>query len=215
MILRNCISILFFFLILSFKTNGQSEKLHYSFEYSPNFSKLTDGLIFSTRAKLSHNVNFRLLYEFSKSTKFTIGLGYLNTGDGNRSIIGGTLGIESIEFIDSYHYVHIPIGLKYDVGGFYILPEIALAFNVANTTTVHTVYINGDRETEFRDIVLNSGSFNPITVPIILAIGFDFELGGNSFCLGAKVYHSLNTVFWDVPRKAHYQGAGLLFGANF
>ena len=215
MIHKNCLLIFFFFFIVIFNIKGQSEKLSYSFEYSPNFSILTDGLIFSTKAKLSHNVNFRLLYELNKSARFTIGLGYLNAGDVNESTIGGTLGIESIEFIDSYHYVFLPIGLKYYIGDFYILPELALAVNVANKTTQHIVYINGDRETEFRDIVLNSGSFNPITVPILLGIGVDFELGGNSFSLGAKLYHSLNTVIWDVPRKAHYQGVGLLFGVNF
>jgi hypothetical protein len=206
--------ILFLFVSISQTLFSQeNNKFRLTVEYSPNYSMLTDEVV-NERFKLSHNALFRISYNSKGKLKPTIGLGFLNTGELERSEIGGQLGTESVKFIQNHNYLMIPIGFKYSIGRLFILPEIGFALNISNKTRQITEFSNGETERETRDMGLNSGEFNKLTIPFFLSIGTDLELFGKSFSTGLKGYYGLNHVVNDVPRNNHYFGFGIILAMN-
>lgn len=191
----------------------ENKKFGLTIEYSPNYSRLTNEVV-NERFKLSHNALLRMSYNSVGKIKPTIGLGFLNTGELERSELGGQLGIESIKFIHNYNYLYIPIGAKINLGQFFVLPEIGLGINISNKTKQITKFTNGQTEKETRDEQPNSGKFNNLTIPIALSVGTDFQMAGKSFSTGMKGYYGLNQVVKDVPRDNHYFGIGLLIAMN-
>jgi len=191
----------------------ERHKFSFTIEYSPNFSRITNDVV-NEEFKLSHNAVVRIGYKTKGSIQPTLGLGFLNTGEIERSEIGGQLGIESVQFIHSFNYLHIPIGAKINLGLVYFLPEISLGINLSNKTRQITEYSNGETEREVRDHQLNAGEFNKLSFPVSLSVGTDFRLGGKSFSTGIKGYYGLNEVVAEVPRDNHYFGAGLILAMN-
>lgn len=211
------IKYLILFLVVSISQtlfSQENNKFRLTVEYSPNYSRLTDEIV-NERFKLSHNALLRISYNSKGIIKPTIGLGFLNTGELEHSEIGGLLGIESVKFIENHNYLMIPIGFKYSIGRLYILPEIGFALNISNRIRQITEFSNGETERETRDMELNIGEFNKLTMPIFLSIGTDLELFGKLFSTGLKGYYGLNQVVNDVPRNNHYFGFGILFAINF
>lgn len=206
--------ILFLFASISQTLFSQeNNKFRLTVEYSPNYSRLTEEVV-NERFKFSHNALLRISYNTKAKLKPTIGLGFLNTGELQRSEIGGQLGIESVKFIQNHNYVMIPIGFKYSIGRLFILPEIGFALNISNKTRQITEFSNGEIERETRDMGLNFGEFNKLTIPILVSIGTDLELFGKSFSTGLKGYYGLNQVVNNVPRDNHYFGFGILLAMN-
>lgn len=192
---------------------SQENKFNLTVEYSPNFSKLTDEVV-DEKFKLSHNATLRISYNAHGKIKPSIGLSFLNTGELEKSEIGGQLGIESVKFVQNHNYLMIPIGFRYTIGRLYILPEIGFALNISNRTRQITQFSNGETERETQDMGLNFGEFNKLTIPILVSIGTDLELFGKSFSTGIKGYYGLNQVVNDVPRNNHYFGFGILLAMN-
>ncbi len=189
------------------------KKFSLTIEYSPNYSRLTNEVV-NERFKLSHNALLRMSYLSNGKIKPTIGLGFLNTGELERSDFGGQLGIETIKFVHNYNYLYVPIGAKISLGQFYVLPEIGLGINISNKTKQITEFTNGDIEKETIDIQLIAGEFNNLSIPISLSVGTDFKIASKSFSTGIKGYYGLNQVVKDVPRDNHYFGIGLIIAMN-
>jgi hypothetical protein len=203
-------------LIISYSQSLLSQgnnKFILTIEYSPNYSRLTNEVV-NERFKLSHNALLRISYSGNVKFKPTIGLGYLNTGELEKSEIGGQLGIESVKFIHNYNYLYLPLGVKINYGQFYFLPEIGLGINISNKTEQSTKFTNGETEKETKDVQLNSGEFNNFSIPISISMGTDFKLAGKSFSTGIKGYYGLNRLVKDVPRDNHYFGIGLIIATN-
>jgi hypothetical protein len=192
---------------------SQEKKFGITVEYSPNYSKLTDEVV-NERFKLSHNALLRISYNTNGKIKPTIGLGFLNTGELEKSEIGGQLGIESVKTIHNYNYLFVPIGVKINFGRLYLLPEMGFGINLSNKTKQITKYTNGEIKKETRDEQLIFGKFNKLSIPMSLSFGIDFMVGNISFSTGLKGYLSLNQVVRDVPRKNQYFGFGLILAVN-
>lgn len=190
-----------------------NKKFSLTIEYVPNYSRLTNEVI-NERFKLSHNALLRISYHTKGKIKPTIGLGFLNTGELERSDIGGQLGIESIKFIHNYNYLYVPIGAKINFGQLFFHPEIGLGVNTSNKTKQITEFTNGDTEKETIDEQLIAGEFNNLSIPISLSVGTDFKIASKSFSTGIKGYYGLNQVVKDVPRNNHYFGIGLIIAMN-
>ena len=156
----------------------------------------------------------RISYHTNGKIKPTIGLGFLNTGELERSDIGGQLGIESIKFIHNYNYLYVPIGAKINLGQLFFHPEIGLGVNTSNKTNQITEFTNGDTEKETIDEQLIADEVNNLSIPISLAVGLDFNIASKSFSSGIKGYYGLNQVVKDVPRDNHYFGIGLIIAMN-
>ena len=212
---KNTINYLILILLLSITQHllSQGNKFNLTVEYSPNLSRLTNEIV-KEKSKLSHNALLRIGYNTNGKITPTIGLGFLNTGEFESSEVGGQLGIESVKFIQNHNYLMVPIGFKYSIGRLYILPEIGFALNISNKTRQITQFSNGETERETRDMGLNFGEFNKLTIPILLSIGTDLELFGKSFSTGLKGYYGLNQVVNNVPRNNHYFGFGILLAMN-
>jgi len=194
--------------------SSQENKFGLTIEYSPNFSKLTDEVI-DEKFKLSHNSLLRMTYQSKGKIKPTFGLGFLNTGELASSELSGTLGIESIKFIQNYTYIYIPIGAKINFKNLYILPELGVAINVSKTTKIVTDFSNGETEMETIEAVFNSGEFNKYGIPFSFSVGTKLTLNNLSFTTGLKGYYGLTQVVKNVPRNNHYFGIGLLLAMNF
>ncbi|MCC6818323.1 MAG: outer membrane beta-barrel protein [Bacteroidia bacterium] len=192
---------------------SQNNKFGLTIEYSPNYSRLSDEIL-NEKFKLSHNVLLRLNYKSDSNIKPTLGLGYFNTGELNQTVIGGTLGIESIKYFHNYNYVYLPLGAKINLGNLYLLPEIGIGINLSNKMKRVIEFTNGKTENETIDEHLNSGEFNKLSIPISISAGTDFKFGTKRFSTGLKGYYGLNRVVEDVPRNNHYYGIGLLVAMN-
>ncbi len=190
-----------------------NKKFSLTIEYSPNYARLTNEVV-NERFKLSHNALLRISYHTNGKIKPTIGLGFLNTGELERSDIGGQFGIESIKFIHNYNYLYVPIGAKINFGQLFFHPEIGLGVNISNKTNQITEFTNGDTEKETIDEQLIAGEFNNLSIPISLSVGTDFKIASKSFSTGIKGYYGLNQVVKDVPRDNHYFGIGLIIAMN-
>lgn len=192
---------------------AQENKFLLSIEYSPNCSKITDEVV-NEKYKLSHNALIRIEYNTKGKIKPSLGLGYLNTGELEKSEIGGQQGIEEVKFIHNYNYLFIPIGVIIKFGKFYFLPEIGLGVNISNKTRQITKFTNGETEKETRDETLISGEFNKLSIPLSLSVARQISIGGKSFSTGCKGYYGINKVVRDVPRNNHYFGLGVLLAMN-
>ena len=190
-----------------------NKKFSLTIEYSPNYSRLTNEVV-NERFKLSHNALLRVSYNANGKIKPTIGFGFLNTGELERSDIGGQLGIETISFIHNYNYLYVPIGAKISLGQFYVLPEVGLGVNISNKTKQITEFTNGDTKKETIDEQPIAGDFNNLSIPISISVGTDFKIASKSFSTGIKGYYGLNQVVKDVPRENHYFGIGLIIAMN-
>lgn len=192
---------------------AQENKFLLSIEYSPNCSKITDEVA-NEKYKLSHNALIRIEYNTKGKIKPSLGLGYLNTGELEKSEIGGQQGIEEVKFIHNYNYLFIPIGAIIKFGKFYFLPEIGLGVNISNNTRQITKFTNGETKKETRDETLISGEFNKLSIPLSLSVARQISIGSKSFSTGLKGYYGINKVVRDVPRNNHYFGLGVILAMN-
>ena len=197
-------------LLFSITIFSQTKRFSMTIEYSPNLSGITDEVV-NEKYKISHNAVLRIEYKTNTKIQPTIGLGFLNTGKFWIWEVRAA-GIDEFNFINNYNYIIIPIGAKINLGRFYFLPEIGFGLNFSNKTKRITKYTNGEIEKETIDEKLNSEEFNRVSIPILIGLGKEFQIGGKSFEVGVKGYYGLNNVVKDVPRNNHYYGFGFLFG---
>jgi len=210
-IIKNTVLILSIFLVQIL--SAQENKFSLSIEYSPNFSKLTDEIV-TERYKISHNALIRMEYNTESNIKPTIGLGFMNTGELEKSEIVESPGIDNIKFIHNYNYLIMPIGAKIYLSKIYLLPEICLGYNISNKYLKVTNYQSGKKEFVIDDETLYLGEFNKISIPVSMTIGKEFKITNKTFSFGMKGYYGINRVVRDVPRKNHYYGLGIVLGTK-
>ncbi len=197
----------------SHQLSAQKNKFKLSIEYSPNFSKLTDEVV-NERFKLSHNGLLRIQYNSKQKFNPTFGLGFLNTGELEKSVIGGQFGIEEVKFIRNHNFLYIPVGVKINFDKFYLLPEVGFGYSISNTKKQVINYTNGETEKVKLDETLMFGEFNKYVIPISLIIAKEFGIGSKTISTGLKGYYGMNKVVKDVPRSNHYFGIGIVLALN-
>ncbi len=207
------LSILFVFYSL-YLLYSQTSKFHLIIEYNPNFSIITDAYAHE-KFKFSHNVFLKSEYFFKEKFSGTLGIGFLNTGEKEVSDLGGQMGLQEISFIHDYNYITVSPGIKFYFKSFFINPEIGLGIHILSQTTQTIVYTNGKEEIKKADEKLISGTFNKITLPLLVSIGKEFPIHNIKLLLGIKSYFSINELVRGVPRNNHYYGIGVLAGIKF
>lgn len=200
---------------------AQERKISFTAEYSPNFSNITDQIVPSEISKLSHNVVLRLGYSINSKVSATIGIAYFNVGNAERemeaiwpSSFGNPDSIFKIKSKSNFNYLIIPIGVKYKMGQWHIIPELGLGLYLSNNRIQTSTFPSGETEVTKKEIGLNSGEFSNLTVPISFTLLRGFSIGNKSFSTGLKAYYGLNQIVKDVPRKTQYYGLGLVFAIN-
>jgi len=191
--------------------SAQENKFSLSIEYSPNFSKLTDEII-NEKYKISHNALIRIEYNTDGNIKPTIGLGFMNTGELEKSEIVESPGIDNIKFI--HNYFIIQIGAKIYLSKIFLLPEICLGYNIANKYLKVTNYQSGKKEIVIDDETLSLGEFNKISIPVLMTIGTELKIANKTFSFGMKGYYGIYRVVRDVPWKNNYYGLGIFLGTK-
>ncbi len=193
----------------------QGNKTSLAFEYSPNFSKVTNAsILLNQKYKLSHHALLRLEYDSGGKIVPTIGLGFFNTGESFKTEIRGESDLDKVKTIDSHNYVFIPLGAKISFGNFFVLPEIGLGIKISSTTKTINTFDNGETSVESSDNTLLSGEYNKFSIPFSLSIGKEFIIGSLTCSAGFKGYYGINEVVKNVPRSNHYFGLGVLLGVK-
>ena len=182
-------------------------------EFLQPFSKLTDEIV-NERFKLSHNGLLRIQYNSKHKFNPTFGLGFLNTGELEKSDIGGQFGIEEVKFIRNHNFLYIPVGVKINFDKFYLLPEVGFGYSISNTKKQVINYTNGETEKVKLDETLLVGDYNKYVIPISLIIAKEFGIGSKTISTGLKGYYGMNKVVKDVPRNNHYFGIGIVLALN-
>ena len=199
-----------------FSVSAQTKGIKFGVEYSPNLTNVIPDIPHTIPGfRLAHNAFFKTEFKISHNISLTTGLGYLNARSFDRIMLGSFMDISVIESVRTHHYVVLPIGLKYNIGSFFIYPEIGLAYNLNNTTQQTTFLTNGTLHQQRFDDEFNNRDNNDFTFPLFLTIGNEFKIGSYSLLVGLKGYYSLNKVANEGLRANRYYGFGLVTGLKF
>jgi len=206
--------------VLSIQLYAQSKSLDFSLEYAPNYSKLTNVRGFENQGKFyfSNQLFIKAEYELTRHFSITAGLGYVNTREKETLLLNGFEGIDYIDQYVNHNYILAPIGLKYNIGSFYLNPEIGFGvniFHIGPPTKQISVLTNGQKIVQRYNDNFTPNNFNKLTMPVFLTLGKEFELKKVSLLFGLRGYYSLESVvdrpFWG----QHYIGFGLMTGIRF
>lgn len=208
---------LFTLLLLSLAqtTFSQENKLEITIEYVPNFSRFTYGGDINN-FKLSHNATVRISHIAKGKVSPTVGLGFLNTGeietvDFSNEIFQGQIERENIYTSD---YLYIPVGAKISFSKIYLLPEIGIGINFSNRIRQISKYPMANNKRNKQIISPDSEALNALTIPVLLSIGTDVNIGNHSFSTGVKGYYGLNPISKSKLRNDHYFGLGLILAIS-
>ena len=212
--IREYVLISVFTSVFTFVLTAQNSKFAVSLEYSPNYSKITDNFV-EEKMKFSHNIFLKSEYIIKGNIHPTFGIGFLNTGGQELAKNIGELEIEEVIYKHNYNYLFIPFGVNIKINNIYLNPELGIAYNISNKMMTITKYSDGKVEKKSQDEDLYSGKLNSISIPVLLSLGYEFNLGKVNFLSGIKGYYGINKVIGDIPRNTHYYGLGLLLGLKF
>ena len=212
--IRKYVLLTLFTSVFTLVLTGQNPKFTLSLEYSPNYSKITDNNV-NEKVKFSHSIFLKSEFIFKGNIHPTFGIGFLNTGEQESTKGIGELEIEEVIFKHNYNYLLIPFGVNLRINNIYINPELGIGYNISNKMMTITKYSEGKVEKKSQDEDLYSGKLNSISIPVLLSLGYEFNLGNMSFLSGIKGYYGINKVVRGISINPHYYGLGLLFGMKF
>jgi len=203
------------FLIFLFSWNlllaQDTKTFDLTIDYSPNFSQLSNELV-DESPKFSHNSFIKVEFPISNAYSLNLGMGFMNFGTLVKSDIGGGNEIERIKIVSNYHYVNIPVGIKFRFNKFFVNPESSIGILVHEKEKFITYFTDGDKNTEKRDGNFGNGSLNKLPISLILSAGREFKINNMDLILGLRGYYSVSQLVLDVPRKNRFMGIGLLVG---
>ena len=208
-----------FFLALCSQINGQTSKITYGLEYSPNFTSNTNpsSTIVNTNGgfRLAHNLFLKGGYKVATDLYVTAGVGFFTTREFVSFELDGHEGINKIESDRFHSYMVAPVGIKYAMGSFFISPEIGIGWNTGNSSKDHFYYSDGSQIEGSSDDDNNLQDVNEITYPVFLSFGNEIKMKNCSVILGVKGYYSLNSIGNKYFNSGHYYGFGIVGGVQF
>lgn len=217
----------FLFLAASSQIFGQTSKIVYGLEYSPNFTSNNNPGSFYTNVDGSYDVNtnggFRLAhniflkggYRLATDLYATAGIGYFTTREFASIDLNGQLEIGKIESDRFHSYVMAPMGIKYYMGSFFISPELGIGWNTGNSSRDHFYYLDGSEIENKSDDEINLHDVNEMTYPVFMSFGNEIKMKNCSVILGVKGYYSLNPIGNQYTNSGHYYGFGVVGGVQF
>lgn len=203
-ILKTYFSLLFLFVACC--VFGQGDRTRYTIDYSMH---LSDAAAHGPReyfeSGLAHNAFIKVELASRRTSRFTIGAGFLQS-----KLISNYFDPHPspAEYIESHHYIDflvIPVGIKCTFGSFYLHPEIAASYNYRTLTNSYLLDSEMNRPNEPFDIDLNQSPFE-VLFASLMTIGFEIKAGSISVLTGAKGYFAFSDYFVNTF------GVGLMVG---
>jgi len=205
-------------LIATLQLSGQQKKFSFGFEYSPVFSNNTSEFQDGENAgfRLTQNAFIKIGYGLNQQLELTSGIGFMNTRTFERLELNGQLDINFINLQRFHDFAVVPLGIKLNIGTFFINPEVGIAYNFRNPTRQwSSVNVgNGEEiiESHYNDN-FNTPVFNKITYPIFLTIGNEFRYHSVSLLAGIKGFYSFSKS--NTHPVGHPYGVGVMAGVKF
>ncbi len=180
------------FLFFACYVFGQTDHTRYTIDFSVH---LSDAAVHGPReyfdSGLAHNAFIKVELTSKRSSRFTIGAGFLQS-----KLISNYFDPHPSpgEYIESHHYIDflvIPIGIKCTFGSFFLHPEIAASYNYRTITNLYLLDSEMNRPNEPFDIDLNQIPFE-VLFASLMTIGFEIKVGSIYVLTGARGYFALN-----------------------
>ncbi|MFZ1678471.1 MAG: hypothetical protein WAT91_14420 [Saprospiraceae bacterium] len=206
--------------IANIHLSAQQKKFSIGLEYSPNFSNTTQEFYNGDNEgfKLTHNAFIKIGYGLNQQIELTSGVGFMNTREFSHWDLGGQLDINYINTQRFHNFAVVPLGVKLNLGTFFINPEIGIAYNFRNPSKQWSSVISGNGETiiesHYNDN-FNTPVFDKITYPLFLTIGNEFNVHSMTFMAGIKGYYSLSKNNTHGIYSGHPYGIGIMTGVKF
>ncbi|HZV70395.1 MAG TPA: hypothetical protein VFG10_12655 [Saprospiraceae bacterium] len=205
-------------LIATLHLSGQQKKFSFGLEYAPGFSNNTlefrDGE--NAGFRLTHNAFIKIGYGLNRQLELTSGIGFMNTRTFERLELNGQLDINFINLQRFHDFAVVPLGIKLNLGSFFINPEVGIAYNFRNPTKQWSGVITGNGEeiikSHYNDN-FNTPVFNKITYPAFLTIGNEFRYHSVLLVTGIKGYYSFSKS--NTHPSGHPYGVGIMAGVRF
>ncbi len=200
--------------------SAQQKKFSVGLEYSPTFTNTTQEFwdIENEGFKLTHSAFIKIGYGLNQQLALTSGIGFMNTREFSHMDLGGQLDINYINTQRFHDFAVVPLGVKLNLGTFFINPEIGIAYNFRNPSKQLASVISGNGETiveQHYNDTFNTPVFDKITYPLFLTIGNEFNFHSMTFIAGIKGYYSLSKSNLPGLSSRHPYGIGIMTGVKF
>ena len=185
---------------------AQSDGVHYTLDFCLSRNANADNVAGSFEPAWGKSIFARAELGKKKNLKYTVGLGYLQSHILHRDYTG----MEGFKDVEAHYYINsfvIPAGIKFDVGSFYIHPEIGGSYNYS----IHVKsYLVDSEMNRLEGIYSESHYSNTFEVGLtgLLTIGYEFKIGTIMMLAGVNGYLAYN------PDFEHTYGIGLLVGVK-
>lgn len=197
--------------------SGQNDKLYLSLEYSPNVTGVNEiyRSLGDAEFRFANNIFAKAGYKIAGNLYANAGIGYLTTKEFHSYDYPSLVEYDRLEQLRIHGYVVVPVGFTYNVGSFFVNPEIGIGWNVPNKMKDAIFYPDGTVEgIEWID-ENNVYDVNKTTYPLFLTIGDEIRFDSWSILIGLKGYYSLNEIGGRPTYQRHYYGFGIMAGVKF
>jgi hypothetical protein len=194
------------FLLSSIFLYSQSDRIQYSIEYSLSQTTNIDNVGGKFEPELASALFARVELARKKSSRFTAGVGFLQTRILDRDY-SGNQPFKDEERHYQFDYLLVPVGIKFNFGPFYIHPEIGAGYNYQFKIKTYHVdsemnVINGpfikDKTPEKFEIRFST----------LMSLGYEINVGTVAILTGVKGY-----IFFEPDFITTY-GIGLMMGVK-
>ena len=200
-------------LISFFTTQIFAQEFSFMADYTLGSSSIKDEQYFDFKPKISQQLNVRIGFELMENLSFTAGLGYLNVGEVLKIEYENHSLLEWQKNKFSYSYITIPLGLKYSLKSFFILPEIGLGIQSGFKHKIVNKRLNGDKTKEDKSD-FDQGELKSMVLPLSIMIGYEHDMGDMKAYVGLRLFSSMSKMVDDNPRDYKYRGFGLVVGVR-
>lgn len=187
---------IFFAFLFFFVANGlfgQTDRTRYSLQYSLNRADATGyGPAQYFDPGVSHNIFMIAELASRRTSRFTIGAGFLHT-----KLISSYMDYSTNETTEEHsnnHYWVIPGGVKFSFGSFFIHPEIAATYNYCCVTNLYAVDVDMNIADEPYEIRKRQASLE-ILFASFMTIGYEIKLGSSKILTGLKGYYTPSNLY--------------------
>ena len=194
------------FLLITFSLYSQSDRTRWSIEYSLNQTANIDNVGGNFEPELASSLFGRAELPRKKSSRFTVGVGILQTRVIYRDY-SGNQPFKDEERHYQFDYLLIPVGIKFNFGKFYVHPEIGAGYNYQ--FKIKTYHVDSE-------INVVDGPFIEDMTPekfeirfsTLMSMGYEIKVGTITVLTGVKGF-----IFFEPDFITTY-GIGLMVGVK-
>jgi len=193
----------FLFLLIGLNIFGQADHTRYTIEYSLHYSGALE--LKTIESSLAHSVFAKVELASKRTWRISFGIAFIQP----RIILrdhSGQQPYRDHEFHYQYNYLVIPAGIKFNLGSFYLHPEIGNIFYQTLLIKTYVVdeemnKINGPSKDHY-----STGQFE-FKLATLMTIGYEVKVGSVNLLTGIKGYFAF-------PGSINTYGIGLVLGVK-